>query len=164
MKKAPIPSNEDARLEAVHGLNLLDTEPEERFDWITKKALAVFSVPISTITLIDKDREWYKSCQGVDAREASRSISFCGHAMFANDVFVIEDTLNDKRFRDNPQVTGVPHIRFYAGVALHDKKSGLPVGVFCIKDTKPRTVSAKEISDLLELAGEAEKEINTLKK
>lgn len=160
MQQAPIYPGEDKRLEAVHGLKLLDTEPEERFDHITKEAQQRFNVPISTITLIDKDREWFKSCQGVDVREAPRNISFCGHAMFAKEVFVVEDTLNDERFKDNPSVTGAPYIRFYAGVALHDRNTGLPVGVFCIKDTKPRSMTAGDVATLLELASRAEREIN----
>ncbi len=161
MQPAPLHPQEDARLEAVHGLALLDTEPEERFDRITKAAIEKLGAPISTITLVDKDREWFKSCQGLDIKEAPRTSSFCGHAMLADTVFIVEDTLKDERFRDNPQVIGAPHIRFYAGVSLYDKKSGLPVGVFCIKDTKPRSMGPADIAVLLELATEAEKEINT---
>lgn len=157
----PLPHpEEERRLVAVHTLGLLDTEPEERFDRITKKAVKELHAPISTITLIDKDREWFKSCEGLDMKESPRNISFCGHAMLADDVFIVEDTLKDDRFKDNPSVVGAPFIRFYAGVALYDRKTNLPVGVFCVKDTKPRTMSSVDIAKLLELASEAEKEIN----
>ncbi len=156
----PLHPQEEKRMQALEELGLLDTEPEERFDRITKKAVKELHAPISTITLIDKDREWFKSCEGLDMKESPRNISFCGHAMLADDVFIVEDTLKDERFRDNPSVVGAPYIRFYAGAALYDRKTNLPVGVFCIKDTRPRMMDSVEIAKLLELASEAEKEIN----
>lgn len=159
MQLAPIPPNEEERLNKIKELNILDTEPEERFDSITKRAVEEFEVPISTITIIDKDREWYKSCQGLDVKDAPRSISFCAHAMLSKEVFIIEDTLKDDRFKDNPMVINKPHIRFYAGVALHDK-NGIVVGVFCIKDTKPRQLSTARIARLMEFASQAETELN----
>jgi GAF domain-containing protein len=160
MKKAPIPANEEKRLCALHELKLLDTETEERFDRITRDAVKKFQVPISTITLVDKDREWFKSAIGVGAKENSRESSFCGHALVSEVMMVIEDTLVDPRFADNPMVTGVPFVRFYAGKALYDRKTNLPVGVFCIKDIKPRKMSLNEINDFLDLATQAEDEIN----
>ena len=160
MQKAPIPPNEEERLRALQGLKILDTPPEDRFDRITKQAMARFNVPISTITLVDKDREWYKSMQGLTQKEGPRDISFCGHALLHQYIYVVEDTLKDPIFADNPMVVGNPLIRFYAGKSLLDKDSGLPVGVFCIKDTKPRKMSMSEISDFLELASEAEEEVN----
>ncbi len=93
MRKAPIPPFEKDRLCAVQGLNILDTENEERFDRITRKATTEFSVPVSTITIIDKDREWYKSVQGLEQREAPRATSFCGHALLHHDIYIVEDTL-----------------------------------------------------------------------
>lgn len=158
MQPAPIPDNETERLRAVQALGLLDTPPEERFDALTREALAAFHVPISTITLVDKDREWFKSCQGLDAKEGPRAISFCGHAMLASDVFIVEDTLKDERFKDNPMVVGKPFIRFYAAVSLLDK-DGYHVGVFCIKDTKPRTFTIEEIGLLLSFGKRAEEEL-----
>ena len=160
MQKAPIPPNEEERLRALQGLKILDTPPEDRFDRITKQAMARFNVPISTITLVDKDREWYKSMQGLTQKEGPRDISFCGHALLHQYIYVVEDTLKDPIFADNPMVVGNPLIRFYAGKSLLDKDSGLPVGVFCVKDTKPRKMSMSEISDFLELASEAEEEVN----
>lgn len=160
MTQAPVPENEKDRLVAVHSLAILDTKPEERFDNLTRSAVDIFKVPISMISILDSDREWYKSCQGLDVSEGDRKVSFCGHALLAKNVFIIEDTLKDERFRDNPMVTGYPFIRFYAGAALFDKKTNQPIGVFCIKDTKPRELSASEIATLLGLADKAEKELN----
>ena len=160
MQKAPIPINDEARVCAVEGLHLIDTASEERFDKLTREATKKFSVPISTITLVDKDREWFKSAQGLQNREGSRSISFCGHALMSEVFMIINDTLSDPRFADNPMVVGEPHIRFYAGKSLFEHKSNLPVGVFCIKDYKPREMSLAEVGEFLKLADRAENEIN----
>jgi GAF domain-containing protein len=157
---APISDNENQRLEALKRLGILDTPPEERFDVITREASVKLGVPISTISIIDAKREWYKSRCGLTAQEGERDISFCGHAMQAEYIFVIEDTLTDNRFKDNPYVTGAPFIRFYAGVALHDRKTKLPVGVLCVKDVKPRKFSPAEVVTLIELARQAEDELN----
>jgi len=160
MQPAPIPKNEEERMFALLELNILDTKPEKRFDVLTKKATSKLMVPIATVSIIDAGREWYKSCIGLKEKEHPRETSFCGHVMSKNYVFVIEDTLLDKRFADNPQVTGKPHIRFYAGVALYNKSKKLPVGVFCIKDTKPRKMSREEIGILADFAHSAEEELN----
>ncbi len=160
MQKAPIPINDKERVCAVQGLKLLDTASEERFDRLTREAIERFSVPISTITLVDKDREWFKSVQGLQTREGPRDISFCGHALMSKVLLIIEDTLADSRFADNPMVKGEPFIRFYAGKSLYDHDSNLPVGVFCIKDHKPREMSLIDMDDFLNLANRAEEEIN----
>ena len=160
MQKAPVLANDKERVCALEGLKLLDTASEERFDRLTKEATSRFSVPISTITLIDKDREWFKSAQGLQAKEGPRNVSFCGHALISQIVMIIPDTLTDSRFADNPMVKGDPFIRFYAGKSLYDHDSKLPVGVFCIKDHKPREMSTKDLNDFLDLADRAEKEIN----
>ena len=160
MIQAPIPQDELERIAVVHRMAILDTEPEERFDSITREAIKLLNVPISTITILDSDREWFKSCQGLSDKEGDRAISFCGHALLAKDMFIVEDTLKDARFRDNPMVVNAPYIRFYAGIALLDWKTGQPVGVFCVKDTKPRNLSIGEIGTLSELAERAESEIN----
>ncbi|OGI67268.1 hypothetical protein A2823_01455 [Candidatus Nomurabacteria bacterium RIFCSPHIGHO2_01_FULL_41_91] len=159
MKTAPIPENEKERLFSLYKLGLLDTKPEERFDRITRTATKIFNVPISTLTLIDAEREWFKSCQGLTKREGKRAISFCGHALLSNKIFVIPDTKKDKRFADNPMVIGKPFIRFYAGMPLMSI-DGARVGVFCIKDTKPRKFSKKDEETLKGLANWAEMEIN----
>jgi putative transposase len=118
MELAPIPPNEKERLAAVLELKILDTKQEERFDRIIRMVTKRFKVPIATISILDADREWYKSRQGLNVQEWPRPTSFCGHIISHNYIFVIEDTLLDPRFADNPQVTGKPFIRFYAGMAL----------------------------------------------
>ena len=161
MQIAPIPTDEQDRLVALHKLAILDTEPEERFDVLTREAVERLHVPISTITILDSNREWFKSCVGIfDLKESPREISFCGHALMAKFVFVVEDTLKDVRFADNPMVVNAPFIRFYAGVALYDHETHQPVGVFCVKDTKPRIFTAEETAILMDLAHKAEKELN----
>jgi GAF domain-containing protein len=161
MQTAPIPSNEKERLEAVHRLAILDTEPEPRFDALTKEAVEKLKVPMSMVSILDSNREWFKSCVGWEKTEGSRDVSFCGHALLARDLFIIEDTLKDERFADNPMVVGEPFIRFYAGVALFDLDTKQPIGVFCVKDKKPREFSLDEITILIDLANRAEKELNT---
>ena len=160
MQTAPIPHDEAERLEAVHRMAILDTKPEERFDAITKEAVEKLKAPISTITILDKNREWFKSCEGLDQKEGDRAISFCAHALLATIFFCVEDTLKDPRFADNPMVTGYPFIRSYAGIALFDHVTGKPVGVFCIKDTKPRIFTLDEIAIITDLARRAEVELN----
>jgi len=161
MINAPIPENEEERSKAVKSLNILDTETEERFDKITAEAAQRLNMPISAISIVDEGREWYKSCYGLNVKEGARNISFCGHTLVKpEDVLIVEDTLKDERFADNPYVIGSPHIRFYAGVRLFDKKSKMPVGVFCVKDNKPREFSVDELAVVLDCAAKAEEEIN----
>src|SRR3989344_5209174 len=155
MQSAPIPKNEKERLQKIRELGILDTEPEERFEAITREAIKAFHVPIATITIMDENREWYKSCQGLDVEEVPRSVSFCAHAMLSRNLFCIEDTLKDDRFKDNPMVVGKPYIRFYAGVSLYSKDD-MNIGIFCIKDTKPRRLSVKETGMLIDFASRAE--------
>jgi GAF domain-containing protein len=158
-KPSPHPKEEE-RLNIVKALNILDTKPEERFDKITKMATERLHVPISTITIIDKDREWFKSYKGLSRSESPRDVSFCGHALLMSDIFMIEDTLKDERFENHPQTKAPLPIRFYAGINLKHKQSGFPVGVFCIKDYKPRTLHLNELEIFLELAKEAEYQLN----
>jgi GAF domain-containing protein len=160
MQEAPIPQNEEERLTALHRMAILDTAPEHRFDFLTKEATEKLHVPISTLTIIDSKREWFKSAQGLKEKENDRAISFCAHALLASVLFVVEDTLKDPRFADNPMVIGSPFIRFYAGMAITDHKTGLPIGVFCIKDTKPRKLNLEETNILMDLAKRAEEELN----
>lgn len=162
MKYAPIPNNEYDRSCAVFKLKILDTATEERFDRITKKATEIFGVPVSTISIIDKDREWYKSKVGTTSYEGPRNISFCGHALLHQDLFIIEDTLKNPDFADNPYVTNTPGIRFYVGKSLFKKPENVPVGVFCLKDYVPRKMSMTDIAKFLELAEQAEIEINKM--
>lgn len=160
MQPAPIPANEKERLAALEKLKILDTPAEERFDRITAVAAHLFKVPISTVTLVDSNREWFKSCYGLDNGEGERAISFCGYAMLADGIFIIQDTKADPRFADNPMVLNAPFIRFYAGVATFSA-DGYRIGTFCIKDTKPRNLTEEQIADLKALAAWAELELNT---
>ena len=159
-KKNNVFEEETERLNIVKTLNILDTKPEERFDKITKAATEKLNVPISTITIVDEKREWFKSQQGLNMREGPRDISFCGHALLADDIFIVEDTFKDERFKNNPYVKAEPPIRFYAGVSLKHAETHLPIGVFCIKDYSPRKLSLEELDNFLELAKEAEYQLN----
>jgi PAS domain S-box-containing protein len=159
MIEAPIPLNEKERIAALNEMGVLDTASEERFDRITGLAIKIFSVPISTITLVDSNREWFKSCTGLDAKQGPRSISFCGHALLSEGVFEITDASRDERFMDNPMVTGPPHIKFYAGVPLFSA-TGKRIGTFCIKGNVPKKLTAEELSTLRSLAEWAELELN----
>lgn len=144
-------ANENIRIKTLQSLNVLDTPAEERLDRITQIAANMFNVPIALVSLVDNERQWFKSCIGLEVNETPRDISFCGHAILSDQAFVVNDTLNDIRFADNPLVTGAPFIRFYAGIPLaHD--NGERLGTLCIIDTKPRDFSTDDISLLRELA------------
>ena len=159
MEAPVLPSNEHARLEALHALGLLDTVAEERFDRVTRIAAALFDVPIAYVALVDADRQWFKSSCGLAVDETSREHSFCGHAILENEMMVINDASVDSRFFDNPIVIGDPHIRFYAGQPL--KAPGGPnVGTFCIADRSPRQLTHEEQRLLKDLAAMIERELN----
>ncbi|MBP7663732.1 MAG: GAF domain-containing protein, partial [Shewanella sp.] len=115
MQLPTIPENELQRLATLRALNVLDTDAEERFDRITRLTRRIFSLPICVVTLVDADRQWFKSRQGLEVTETPREISFCGHAINHDGIFIVNDALKDPRFSDNPLVTEQPHIRFYAG-------------------------------------------------
>jgi len=159
MLKAPIPDNEPQRLESLRSLDLLDTGMEERFDRITRMAQRLFDVPIATLSLVDSKREFYKSCQGLKATEGDRAISFCGHALLENGLFVVPNTMKDPRFKDNPMVIGKPFIRFYAGQSLTGP-GGYRIGTLCIKDYKSRHFTKKQLQGLKDLSIWAEIELN----
>jgi PAS domain S-box-containing protein len=131
------PWTEDQRLRALHAYRVLDTEAEPAFDDIADMAAELLGAPISAISLVDAERQWFKASVGLDVRETDRAVSFCDHAMWSDDVFVIPDARNDERFRDNALVTGDLGIRFYAGVPLR-AANGAPLGALCVIDTKPR--------------------------
>lgn len=158
MQTPRTPADEPARQAALDALKLLDTSPEQRFDRLTRIARHHFGVPIALVSLIDRDRQWFKSRQGLDAAETGRDISFCGHAILSDDIFYVADTLEDPRFADNPLVTGGPRIRFYAGAPLHAPDGGR-VGTLCIIDDKPRQPSEDELAILRDLADIAETEM-----
>ncbi len=161
MQTPKIPINEHSRLEALSRLNVLDTPPEERFDRVTRMAKRLFKVPIALVSLVDENRQWFKSCVGLDATETSRDISFCGHAILGDQTFYIPDTLEDDRFADNPLVTGPPFIRFYAGHPL-STPSGQKIGTLCIIDSVPLTMSEDDLMALADLAAMVEQEIAAL--
>ena len=152
------PGNETARLQALCGLGILDTPAEERFDRITRAAQQHFNVPIALVSLVDAERQWFKSRQGLDVSETPRDVSFCGHAIYRNTILYIPDALKDLRFVDNPLVTGPPHIRFYAGAPVR-APGGERIGTLCIIDSKPREFSPEELSILRGFADEVENEL-----
>jgi len=119
MQTPRLPSDESERLAALRALNLLDTPAEPRFDRLARIAQRHFGVDIALVSLIDTERQWFKSRQGLDVCETHRDVSFCGHAILKEEVLCIPDALEDPRFADNPLVTGAPHIRFYAGAPVH---------------------------------------------
>lgn len=159
MQEPAFPADEAHRLGALHALGILDSAPEERFDRITRVAQRLFEVPIALVSLVDANRQWFKSCQGLGARETPRSISFCGHAILGDATLVVPDALADARFADNPLVTGEPHIRFYAGHPLR-VADGSRVGTLCLIDRQPRTLAPEELALLADLAAMVERELN----
>ncbi len=153
-----IPHDEATRLNTLRSLKILDTESEERFDRLTRLAKRLFGVPIALVSLVDENRQWFKSCQGLDASETPRDISFCGHAILGDDIFVIPDASQDGRFSDNPLVTDAPHIRFYAGCPLK-VANGSTLGTLCIIDQEPREFEAEDRELLRDLARMVEQEL-----
>lgn len=155
---APTPPFEAQRLRDLYSLKVLDTEAEQRFDRYTQLAADLFKVPIALVSLVDEDRQWFKSATGTELRETERSISLCGHVIANNEPMVVEDTWNDRRFANNPLVQGDPPIRFYAGIPLHGT-TGQPVGTLCLIDQKPRHLARRELALLQQLAALVESEL-----
>ena len=156
-----MPLDETQRLAALRSIDILDTDAEERFDRLTRLAKRVFDVPIALVSLVDEDRQWFKSTVGLDACETPRDISFCGHAILGDGPFVIDDTLQDERFVDNPLVTGEPGIRFYAGMPLRHL-NGAKMGTLCIIDRVPRRLEDADLAMLRDLADMAESELSAI--
>jgi len=154
---ARLPDDEEARLRALHGLCILDTASEERFDRYTRIAATLFDVPIALVSLVDSERQWFKSRQGLDVTETPREMAFCAHAILQDSVFLVRDAVQDARFADNPLVTSEPHVRFYAGVpiALAD---GSRIGTLCLIDHRPREFDAAKLALLSDLGKMLEKE------
>ena len=143
MIPAPIPTDDEQRLRALRELLILDTPPEDRFDRIVKFASEEFDMPIVLVSLVDAKRQWFKARLGLDVCETDRASSFCGHAITQPQLLVVEDTLQDERFHDNPLVVGAPNIRFYAGAPLQ-LPGGEIVGTLCMIDRRPRTLDAMD--------------------
>jgi methylmalonyl-CoA mutase cobalamin-binding subunit len=162
MLPAPTPPNEEERLAELTGLNLLDTPTEAEFDRVTERLTKLFKVPIALLTLIDKDRQWFKSQTGLptdlaEARCTSRDISLCGHVIANDEMLIVRDLARDPRFANNPFVKE-RGLRFYAGVPLRGP-NGFPIGTLTILDTKPREITSQE-QDLLEMiAGDVMEQI-----
>ncbi|MDV6328137.1 EAL domain-containing protein [Idiomarina sp. Sol25] len=159
MQSPQKPRNELQRLGKLLKTKLLDSAPEDRFDRITRLARQLFDVPIALVSLVDAERQWFKSSQGLNATETHRDISFCGHAILQPDIFEVADASKDQRFADNPLVSGEPHIRFYAGAPLYTT-DGHPIGTLCIIDKVARQLSPAQRSSLRDLADVVASEIN----
>ena len=158
MKRPGIPQDEQVRLEALRSLGVLDTPSEEQFDRLTRMAKRLFGVPIALVSLVDENRQWFKSRIGLDVTETPRDISFCGHAILGNDLFIIPNAIQDERFADNPLVVNDPNIRFYAGYPLK-APNGEKLGTLCIIDQTPRNLSKEDLESLVDLASMAEREL-----
>ncbi|MHB1928283.1 MAG: GGDEF domain-containing protein [Acidimicrobiales bacterium] len=153
-----IPDDEAARLRSLRRLGLLDTEPEERFDRVTRLAKRLFGVKVAAVTLVDADRQWFKSVAGIALHEIRREDAFCAHAILGESLFEVEDARNDPRFAGNPLVTGEPHVRFYAAYPVR-APDGSAVGSLCLLDSEPRRLEPDEELSLHDLACMVEREL-----
>lgn len=158
MLSAPIPDNDSERLDALRHGFCAYAPREERFDRITRTAKRLLNVPISLISIVEEDEQWFRSVQGIEVDHTARDISFCGHAVAINQPLCIPDTWEDIRFHDNPLVVGPPGIRSYLGWPL-EIAPGLAVGSLCVIDTMPRTFGPEEWDALKDLGSMAEAEL-----
>lgn len=159
--RATIPDDEERRIASLRELKILDTEPEERFDRVTRLAAALFGVPMALISLVDENRQWFKSCVGLSAKETPRDAAFCAHVVYTRKPMIVVDTLQDARFADNPLVINDPRIRFYAGYPLI-LDNGSCIGTLCLLDTHPHTLEGADLERLHDLADIALREIRGL--
>lgn len=158
MNAPPVPLHEAARLAALRGLGLLDTPREPRFDRYVRLARALADVPIAAVSFVDADRQWFKACEGLRVPGTGRDVSFCGHAILDRGVFYIPDAAADRRFADNPLVTGAPFIRFYAGCPLF-VPGDQAIGTLCIIDRVPRRLDPDQLMRLRDLADCLQREL-----
>ncbi len=164
-RRAPFSSRESLRLLTLQNTGLLDSDPEERFDRITRLCSAMFNAPISAVSLVDNDRQWFKSIVGLPGvTETPRDSAFCAHTILGDDIMVVPDALQDERFADNPLVDGEPNIRFYAGCPIRISSSNnseekFPIGALCIIDYKPRDLCEAELRSLRDFGAMLECEI-----
>jgi GAF domain-containing protein len=138
-----MPTNEVARVAALQRYAILDSEPEQGFDDLALLASYICQTPIALISLVDENRQWFKSRVGLSISETSREIAFCSRAILQSDIFIVPDTLQDERFRNNPLVVSEPNIRFYAGAPLITEE-GYALGTLCVVDRTPREVSPEQ--------------------
>jgi anti-sigma regulatory factor (Ser/Thr protein kinase) len=158
-KTAPVmPANEEARLEALRLYRILDTEPERSFDDLTLLASHICGTPMALISLVDADRQWFKSRIGIPISETARAVSFCAHAINHQDLFIVPDARQDERFSDNPLVLGSPEIRFYAGAPLVTP-DGHALGTLCVLDRVARTLSREQLEALTALCHQTEAQL-----
>jgi formate hydrogenlyase transcriptional activator len=160
--KAPVPVNEQERLKALRGSGILDTAPERSYDQITELAAGICGAPVAILSLIDSDRQWFKSKIGIAVTETPRDIAFCAHTILDRDLLVVPDATADQRFLDNPLVTSEPHIRFYAGAPLITPE-GHALGTLCVLDYVPRQLSAQQREALRVLSSQAVAQIELRK-
>ncbi|WP_295951727.1 sensor domain-containing diguanylate cyclase [Rhodoferax sp.] len=160
MIKPAIPSDEPFRLGTLRSLDLLDTPPEERFDRLTRMAKRMFGVSIALVSLVDENRQWFKSAQGLADKETPRDISFCGHAILGDGLLLVPDAKSDERFFDNPLVINPPYVRFYAGWPLR-ALNGSKLGTLCLLDPQPRAFADEDIQLMGDLVAIVEQEIST---
>jgi GAF domain-containing protein len=151
MPAAPIPENEELRLAALQEYDILDTPAEASFDRVTKLACRLLNVPMSVVSLVDKERQWFKSCVGVDVTETPRAPSFCSYTILTDQVLNVPDATQDPRFFDSALVTGSPYLRFYLGIPLRSS-SGFNIGSFCAMSPEPRTILEPDLVVAQELA------------
>lgn len=151
MITADIPDNEDKRLILLKQIGILDTLEEQAYDDLTYLAAQICNTPISLVSLIDSDRQWFKSHHGLEARETSRELAFCAHAILNDDVFVVENADTDPRFSDNPLTVGAPYVKFYAGAPLI-LENNIRLGTLCVIDNVARTITDEQIKSLQALA------------
>ena len=154
---SPKPANEKQRLATLRGYEILDTEPEAAFDDLTSLASYICQTPIALISLVDAERQWFKSKVGISMTETSRDVAFCASAILQSDVFIVPDASQDERFAENPLVVSEPKIRFYAGATL--MTDGQALGTLCVIDKVPRTLSPEQLEALRALRRQAQAQL-----